>query len=168
VYVLPVAEVENLLLLPDVFLALAESLLCPDPAALLGKLTTEVMREAGSNLDLVSARYATRQLDRRLKGIEVKAKDLMTLQAAFGTGLSTVNPIAVFNGFRMKLEQYIHASDLPGVLRLYDNKGLLARAASLLGLRDQKHLLEKLVRLLGADTGQKVREELARVLPSIA
>ena len=50
VYVLPVAEIENLLLLPEVFLALADALHCPDPSATLARLKLEVMEEARANL----------------------------------------------------------------------------------------------------------------------
>src|SRR5690606_21160355 len=75
VEMLPVAEVENLLVLPDVFLALAEALQCSDAAGRLEKLRERVMGLAREHLDLVSARYATRQLDRRLKKVTVKAKD---------------------------------------------------------------------------------------------
>ena len=167
VYVLPVAEVENLLLLPDVFLALAEAFLCSDPPARLASLKSEVLKEASANIDLVGARYTTRQLGRRLNRIELNAKDFRTLQTAYQVELAPIDPTAIFNAFKTKLEHSIQTADLPGVLRLYDNKGLLASAAHLLGLKDQKQLLEKVGRLLGGSEGKKVREELARVLPVI-
>ena len=49
IYVLPVAEVENLLLLPNVFLELATALLCADPSSLLATFQSEVMKEASTN-----------------------------------------------------------------------------------------------------------------------
>lgn len=168
IFVLPVAEVENLLLLPGVFLALAEALLCADPSERLANLTCEVMTEARTNLDLVSARHTTRQLDRRLKRIQLEAKNLGTLQSMYQAELATIDPTVTFNTSRTKLEQHIQSADLSGVLQIYDNKGLLARAAILLGVRDQSRLLEKVGRLLGGDEGKKVRDELTKALPNIA
>ncbi len=165
--VLPVAEVENLLVLPGVFVALAEALLCPQPAELLTNLTSAVMKQATKNLDLVSARYATRQVDRRLKRVEVNAKDLSTLETMYQAQMATIDPALVFSTFKTKLEQRIQSADLTGVLRLYKSKGLLACAASLLGLKDQKYLLDKVGRLLGCSDGKRVREELMKVLPTI-
>jgi hypothetical protein len=166
-YILPVAEVENVLLLPNVFIALAGALLCADPAAALARLKSEVMTDATANADLVSARYTVRQLDRRLKRVEVDAKDLATLGASYQAEIATIDPAAIFNAFKAKLEHRIQADDLPGVLQLYDNKGLLARAASILDIRGRRALLEKVGRLLGADEGKKVRHELTTVLPTI-
>jgi ABC-type lipoprotein export system ATPase subunit len=48
VFSLPVAEIENLFLLPNVFAALAEALACADPAGELSRLSAEVMRDAAS------------------------------------------------------------------------------------------------------------------------
>jgi energy-coupling factor transporter ATP-binding protein EcfA2 len=167
VYVLPVADVENLLLLPAVFLALAEAFLCSDPKGLLSTMTAEVIKQASSNIDLVSARYTTRQLDRRLKRVTVDARDLSTLQTSYQAELNTIDPTAVFNGFKSRLEKCIQTSDMPGLLEIYDNKGLLAYGASLLGFKGQKYLLDKLGRLLGANEGKKVLEELSKALPKI-
>jgi hypothetical protein len=153
--------------LPGVFMALAEALLCPEPASLLARLTNEVMERATTNLDFVAARYTTRQLDRRLKRLEIDAKDLASLQASYHMQLTTIDPTAVFHEFKAKLGKAIGAADLPEVLKLYDNKGLLALAASLMGLRNQKELLEKVGRLLGGDQGAKVRIELTKALPQI-
>jgi hypothetical protein len=167
VHALPVGEVENLLLLPSVFLALAVAFSCADPRAQLVALTNAVMKAARSNLDLVSTRYVSRQLDRRLKRVTLKAKDLAGLQTEYSTELASIEPTQLFNDFRVKLETGINDVDLPVVLKLYKNKGLLAIAATLLGLKDQKQLLEKVGRLVGAESGKRVRDELVKVLPQV-
>jgi hypothetical protein len=168
VFVLPVTEVENLFLLPEVFLALAEALMCSDPAGLLGKLTADVMIQANNNIDLVSARYSVRQLDRRLKRVEINAKDLTTLQTSYQSDLAKIDPATLFNDFKARLRHEIQSNNMPGVLELYDNKGLLALAASHLGLKDQKYLLDKMRRLLDSDDGVKIREQMTKVLPDLS
>jgi hypothetical protein len=167
IHALQVSEVENLLLLPSVFLALAELLLCADPPGLLRKLVTEVVSDASNNLDTAAARFAIRQIDRRLKSVEIKAKDSATLGAAFQSQISSIDPAAVFNDFKSKLAQGIANADLPEILKLYDNKGLLARASSILGLKSRNELLDKTRRHLGAGAASKLRGELAKVLPAI-
>jgi hypothetical protein len=167
IYVLPVAEVENLLLLPSVFIVLAELFLCGDPASVLEDLKNRIMQEANKNLDLVSTRYTVRQLDQRLKRVDVKAKDLTTLTSLYQTEIGTIDPSTIFNDFKTKLQTSITNNDLPAVLALYDNKGLLAQAATILGLKDQKQLMEKVTRVLGSDDGLKLSEELTKVLPLI-
>jgi hypothetical protein len=162
---LPVAEVENLLLLPSIFLALAEALLCADPGQILAKLTDEIMKRAAANMELVSARYTTRRIDRLLKRVEVDSRNLLTLQSSLTAQLSTIDPVAIFTDFKSSLNQSIQDANLPEVLRLYDDKHLLDPAANFLGLKGRKQLLEKTGRLLGEDSGSKLREELTRVLP---
>ena len=168
VYTLPVAEVENLLLMPNVFLALAEELYCTDPPARLAELTADITASATANLDAVCALYTRRRIDRQLKLVDINAKDLTTLQARFTAEIAKVDPSTVFAEIKAKLEQCIRANDLPGLLALYDNKGLLARAAIRLGLGGHpRTLLDKVTRLLGSPNGSKLRGELSNVLPPI-
>jgi hypothetical protein len=167
VHVLPVAEVENLLLLPAVFTALAEALQCADPAAKLASLTDAVIATAKAEVDAASARYTTRQLDRRLKRVTVKAKDLASLEAAYAAELASIDTAILYAEFKKRIEAAIAANDLVALLRLYDNKGLLALAATALDIKGPKALLEKVGRLLGNDAGKKLGAELGKVLPKI-
>ena len=167
VHVLPVAEIENVMLLPSVFTALAEALLFKDAPAKLATLTSQVMNSAQKELDEVSARYSTRQLDRRLKKVTVKAKDVASLKAGYQEELANIDVEALYTDFRTKLEKRIQGSDLKGVLELYDSKGLLVEAARLLGFKGQKELMAWVGRLLGSDAGKKMQEELSKVLPTI-
>jgi len=167
IYSLPVAEIENLLSLPNIFLVLAEALACPDPARSFEKLKDDVLREASSNIDLVSARYTTRQIDRRLKMIDVEAKNVQVLEATFQDKLSAISPSEIFTRFKSRLQSYIDAKDLRGVMELYDNKGILSLVANALGVRNQKVLLEKVGRLLREEKGDKLRAEFTKTLPAI-
>jgi ABC-type oligopeptide transport system ATPase subunit len=167
IYSLPVAEIENLFSLPNIFLALAEAFMCNYPSELLEKLRDEVMKEAAANIDLVSTRHTIRQIDRKLKQIEFEAKDSQSLQATFQGKLSTVDLAAIYGEFKARLQSYIHARDLVRVMQVYDNKGVLSLVAQALGLKNQKSLLEKVTRLLGGTEGEKLRGEFAKTLPTI-
>jgi hypothetical protein len=167
IHVLPVAEIESMLLLPGVFLSLASALACPTPTQALSDLTREVISRANADLDLVSARYATRQIDSRLKRLGITARDLPTLQAEFGSQLATIDPAAIFSDFKNDIQQAIANNDLARVLSLYDNKGMLAIAAGILGVAGQRRLLEKVNHLIGSSQGDDLRRELTAALPTI-
>jgi hypothetical protein len=168
VNVLPVAEVENLLLLPAVFTELATALQCADPKAKLASLTAAVLATATREVDAVSARYTTRQLDRHLKKVTVTAKDLATLRSSYTAEIATIDPTVLYGKFKQRLEDFITKRDLAGVLSLYDNRGLLTLAAHTLDIKDSKALMEKVGRLLGNDVGKQLGVELRKVLPTIA
>src|ERR1019366_4098284 len=63
-----------------------------------------------------------------------------------------------------------HKTNRGSSIRLYDNKGMLAAAARILGLDGRKALLEKVGRLLGGkeDANKALRKELAEALPAIS
>jgi len=167
IHALQVCEVENLLLLPNVFLALAELLLCIDPPGLLNRLFSEVVADANSNLDLAAVRFAIRQIDKRLKSVEITARDSTSLGVAYQNQISSIDPLALFNDFKSRLAKSIADADLPMILKLYDNKGLLARASSILGLKSRNELLDKVRRHLGAGATSRFSDELARALPTL-
>lgn len=168
VFVLPVAEIENLLLLPEVFLALAESYSCSDAGGRLVRLREEVMKLARKQLDEISTRYAARRLDLLLKEVADAQKDLPALIASYNANLANIDLTKIFTEFRIELEARINNDDLPGVLALYDNKGLAALAAAQLDIKGPRALFEKTGRLLGDRKGDVVRAELVKVLPAIS
>jgi energy-coupling factor transporter ATP-binding protein EcfA2 len=167
IYSLPVAEVENLFALPNIFLALAEALMCQDATSSFEKLKQAVLTEAAANIEMVSSRYTARQIDRRLKMIDVEAKDVETLKTSYQNKLSAIDPTEIFEKFKLRLQSFIDAKDLIGVLGMYDSKGVLSLVANVLGLKNQKILLEKTSRLLGESEGRGLRDELAKTLPAI-
>jgi hypothetical protein len=99
--------------------------------------------------------------------VEVNSTDLATLETSYNSEIGTIDLCAIFGDFKTALQTKIAAGDLAGVLELYDNKGMLSRAASRLGLAGPKSLLEKVGRLLGTDAGRRLRVELFSALPTI-
>jgi energy-coupling factor transporter ATP-binding protein EcfA2 len=168
VYVLPVAEVENLLLLPDVFSAVAEAMAL-DPTECLTKLKEKVLKTAKDQTDDVSIRYTSRRLDERLKRLAHAATDLASLEASYKKELAGVDPATMYREFKELFEKAIADDDLELVLKLFDNKTLPSIAASVLNLRDNtQKLMERIERLLGdKDKGTKLRAALAKYLPAV-
>jgi hypothetical protein len=143
--------------------------LCADADERLKDLTDKTVQAVRPNVDQVAARYASRQLDRTLKKVAHEAKDLATLQASYGAEMAKVDPSAMFATFKSDLEQAIQDRSLAAILRLYDNKGLPALAATVLGLRNAPELIERVERLLGdVEKGRRLREALEKHLPVIS
>jgi hypothetical protein len=168
VYVLPVAEVENLLLLPDVFLALAEAMAL-EPADSLKNLKDKVFRAAREQVEAVSLRYTSRRLDERLKRLARAATDLASLEASYQNELAGIDPAGIYREFKTLFEKAIADGDLELVLKLFDNKTLPSIAAGVLGLRDNtQKIMERIERLLGdKDKSAQLRAALAKYLPAI-
>jgi hypothetical protein len=165
---LPVAEVENLLLLPDVFAALAEALAL-DPSDRLKTLTDKVMQVALQQVESVSVRYTSRRLDERLKRIAHAAGDLATLETGYKNELAGIDPAAMFRECKTAFEKAIQDRDLALVLKLFDNKTLPSIATGVLDLKDNtQKLMERVERLLGdKEKGVKLRAALTKYLPAI-
>jgi ABC-type branched-subunit amino acid transport system ATPase component len=155
IHTLPVSEVENLLLLPDVFVELAKALLfdVSQAQAKLAALKAVVFAKVGSEVDRVSLDYTRRRLDAKAKKIGLASKTIADLEHEFRTATAAIDPTAIFQDMHGILTKAIADSDYETVLRHYDNKGLLAEAAKLLGL-NQKSLEEFIGRVLrGRDQG---------------
>jgi AAA domain, putative AbiEii toxin, Type IV TA system/Protein of unknown function (DUF4435) len=167
VFVLPVAEIENILLLPRVFLALADAFQCSDPTRRLRELRESVMKEAAGNLETVGARHTVRRIDRSLRQFDVEAKSTEAIEAKFKHEIAGIDPRAISAGLQQKLRECISADDLEGVLKLYDNKGMISLASKYLGISHPRELFEKVRRLLGNTDGANLRAALADILPTI-
>lgn len=170
--VLPVAEVENLLLLPDVSNAIAvaegfvgeelDQKLSQLADAIFGSLDTEQKVEA------VVVRYCRRRIDRALKKIDLSSASTIELlrgEYAARTGALDIEGIAdIRTG---EIHQAISEQDLPKLLRLYDNKQLLALAATHLKGCRKDRFEGWVARCLRNDTNPELMTALRAYLPQI-
>ncbi|MBZ9917340.1 MULTISPECIES: DUF4435 domain-containing protein [unclassified Mesorhizobium] len=145
VYTLPVSEVENLLLLPTVFKELAKALAFNEVEAdqKLADLKARVIRLASNEIDRISLDYTRRRIDAMVKKIGLTATDIGTLETDFRNATLAVDPRGIFMNMQLELTNAVAISDYETILRHYDNKGLLAEAATLLGY--QKKSLEEFI-----------------------
>jgi hypothetical protein len=170
VYVLPVAEIENILLLPSVFVELAKALEFSLDASQtrLENLRNAVFDEARRDLEMVAVRYATRRVDAALRKLSLSARKIDELDMKYKSALETINPISLAKFYKDKLESAIVARNFPTVLALYDNKGLLSICARQLGLKGRDDLVEFVGRLLNAPRGSDILLVLKAALPEFS
>jgi Protein of unknown function (DUF4435) len=170
IHVLPVVEIENIFLIPTVFAALAASLhhVPIKVTKMLHDLTDKAVARASENVEGISVRHAIRRLDSRLKRVGLAAKDLATLTANYSKEIAAVDPATMYAETKGRLEKSILNRDLPALLSVYDNKGLFAEAAAILGLRNKNQLQDLVSRLLSGPDGKTLRDALAEVMPRIS
>ena len=132
--VLPVSEIENIVLLPEVSRAIAK---CHayQGAELEERLRTlkssifEAACEEGA-IDSVVARYCRRRIDKPLKKVDLSdAKTVCEITAEYSRQTATLDIEAIAREATLRIEEAVNLGDLPGLLANYDNKRLLALAA---------------------------------------
>lgn len=168
VYCLPVSEVENLLLLPKVFLALAKALQFPegDAQSRLNSLRDFVLKQANQQIDAICIRYTKRRIDAAMKRIGLTGTDPAALDAEFKAAVTEIDAPKLFGEAKSALTAAIAAQDFERVLYYYDNKGLLAEAAKQLGYQ-QRALEEFIGRALRSDENTGLHAALAVELPTV-
>lgn len=168
VYLLPVSEVENLLLLPGVFLAIAAALMFSESDALakLNALKAIVFRQCGLQLDDICLRYTRRRIDAQMKKIGLSSTDITTLESEYRTEVSALSPAAIFSAIKLELAKAISDGDYEKILLHFDNKGLLAEAAKILGYQ-QRALEEFIGRALRLESAHAIHGALAACLPAV-
>jgi AAA domain, putative AbiEii toxin, Type IV TA system/Protein of unknown function (DUF4435) len=130
VYILPVSEIENLFLLPDVVEAILASEGYVD-AGLKSKITEigqSVLDHATveDNQHNALLRYVRRRIDRSLKILSFQeAKSICELADSYQTETNAVDVQALFKKAEGNIKKAIEAKDLPALLRHYDNKRLM-------------------------------------------
>ena len=151
IFVLPVSEVENLLLLPVVFYAIARSLdFSPiDARAKTNALSEIILQRANDDLPRFCRDYARRRIDRSMKTVGLNSQDPRDFKTELESATNKIDVDEIVASAEHSLVGRIQAKDVYGVLRLYDNKGLLADAATLLN-HNRKGFEEYVGRLLAS------------------
>ncbi len=168
IYVLAVSEVENVLLLPGPFVALAKLLQFDDQAALaaLDALKAAVFAAAQNDLQRFCIDYTRRRIDAQMKRIGLSARDVATLNTEFNNGVGQIDVSAIYGQVEGRISQMLNEADYEGVLSIFDHKGLLSDAARILGVRGLRELEEFIGRSLRSEAGQELHDALIAVLPT--
>ncbi len=136
VAVLPVSEIENIILLPAVSGAIAaneghDRQGIDDRLSALRRAVFEAV-SADAAINSAVARYCRRRVDRLLKRrIDLSnASSVQEMTEELGRQMAALDIAAIAGSAESRIRQAIKQDDLPALLASYDNKGLLALAAS--------------------------------------
>ncbi len=172
VAVLPVSELENVFLLPEVSRAIAahEAHEGDGLDAKLDDLRQAVFDSIApcSRKRATVLRYVARQLDRQLKRVDVNgATSIEGIKTSYANETGSIDVDALASAGERRIESAIQSSDLPALLVFYDNKGLLALAARHLKDTDPKSFKAWLDRILRKGSAPALTTAIRQALPDL-
>jgi len=173
VQVLPVSEIENLLLLPTVSRAILElnDLDGPELEAKLAALKAAIFADASvaANVKEVVLNYCRRRIDRVLKQIDFSADDsIASLSANYIARTGEMDVAGLANEIETKIAAAIGADDLAALLSIYDRKKpLLALASSHLRNWKVDIFTGWVTRAIQSSHDDRLRNAVSAVMPTI-
>jgi ABC-type dipeptide/oligopeptide/nickel transport system ATPase component len=141
VAVLPVSEIENIILLPPVSraIAMSDGYEGADLENRLSALKVAIFEtlDSAALIDQVVMRYCRRRIDRLLKKIDLsEASTVDEITDLYVQATTALNVEDIAREAAERIQRAIQDQDLPSLLANYDNKGLMALAAR--HLKNQK------------------------------
>ncbi|MBB4420939.1 cation transport regulator ChaC [Rhizobium leguminosarum] len=169
VHALAVAEVENLLLLPEPFEELAA--LChfdkAESSKRLNDLKQRVFKLATSDAEKYALSATKRKIDQALKRIGLKSKDSAALASEYQIATAQIDPAQIYGSLLSEFRTHIVKGEYEKIVALYDNKGLLDVAAECLGIKSRSHLQDLTLRTMNTRKGYSLVDAIAKQLPEI-
>ncbi|PYE45241.1 putative AbiEii toxin of type IV toxin-antitoxin system [Rhizobium sp. PP-F2F-G20b] len=171
--VLSVSEIENLILLPAVSKAIAEheGYEGSNLVVQLDKLKSSIISLINSpdSIDAVILTHCKRRVDRALKKLDLsEAKRPSELAEEFTTRLKTIDIGEIASNAEAKLKKGIEDGDLPKLLAIYSNKGMMSLAATHLKRTKKDDFEDWLARVLRNDQAPKVKAAIKEVVPQLS
>ncbi|WP_216642236.1 AAA family ATPase [Pseudomonas putida] len=173
VYPLPVSEIENLILLPEVSRAIAqtEGYTGTELDQQLSKLKDAILNSLDTQaaIEGVVARYCRRRIDRALKKVDLSGSmTIAEIISEYETQTSALDIEAIAALATTKIQTSLSSGDLHTLLTIYDNKGLLAFAAQHLKQTRLTSFEAWLARVLRDETSARdLRTTLIEFLPVV-
>jgi ABC-type cobalamin/Fe3+-siderophores transport system ATPase subunit len=173
VAVLPVSEIENLILLPSVSSAIAssEGYVGEELVARLDRLKQAVFAAARSQrvIGPIVVRYCRRRIDRMLKGIDLgSAETPEAIAAEYASKTAALDINALAATAHARIATAVANNDLVALLQCFDNKGaLLAAAASHLKSTRKDQFEDWLLRTLRNGSVCELTNALRSEMPQI-
>lgn len=170
--VLTVSEIENVILLPSVSRAIAESEGYEGAAleASLDALKQDIFGTLNSAaaIDTVVAQYCRRRIDRTLKKIDLSSvANVSDITAEYVRQTAGLNIVEIAASATDRIMTALRENDLSALLANYDNKGLMALAAKHLKKSRRQDFESWLTRVLRSDKAPALVSEIRKVLPEI-
>lgn len=174
IQILPVSEIENLLLLPTVSRAILEmndlegneleGKLAGLKAAILADATVE------KNVSEVVLAYCRRRIDRMFKKIDFSTdKSIADLAASYVARTAELDVASLATEMEARIAAAVAAGDLAALLAIYDRKKpLLALASSHLRNWKVEVFSAWIVRAIRSTRDDRLRQAIRTVLPEVA
>jgi ABC-type uncharacterized transport system ATPase subunit len=169
---LPVSEIENLFLLPEIVAAMLEEekFQGAELQAKLDLLYADVIQEVTrpGSIDEAVLRYCRRRIDRTLKKIDLNdAATSEDLAKTYAERTAALDVAAIAKESRDRIEQAVKERNLPSLLANFDNKALLALAAKHVKNTSKAAFESWLTRTMRDREGNRLKAALGKILPKV-
>ena len=171
VSVLPVAEIENLLLLPDVSTVILakNDFSGAELEAKLAGIKAAVFADAAvqNNVNQVVLGYCRRRIDQMLKRIDFSAdQSVGDLATSYAAQTGALDVVTIAAGIEKKISDAIAADDLPALLAIYDRKKPLLALAARLRAGSVNEFTAWVTRAIQSKEDDRLRVAIEAVLPT--
>jgi ABC-type branched-subunit amino acid transport system ATPase component len=169
---LPVSEIENIILIPEVCVTIAEyeGYTGIEIGENLTKLKEDIFQQIQSAraIEDVIVRYCRRRIDRTLKKIDLSDSDTISeLKNGYNRETNALDIESIANELKSRIERAIETNDLYLLLKNYDNKGMLALVAKNLKGSKLQDFKSWLVRALNNGSVPNLVSTIKSLLPEI-
>lgn len=165
VFVLDVAELENLFCVPELIEIVAENLEL-EAKETTGKAIDFVFECLEKELDTQILQRAANEIKSSLDLFDGKAKDPDELQNKLNDLIKSIDVKQIFTRTKALFENIIKEKNYLNLLRYYNRKSLSSRMSSIFGLK-QGELPEYIIRMTKGSNRTKVEKALEKYLPRI-
>lgn len=171
VSVLPVAEIENLLLLPTVSRIILEKndFGGIELEAKLAEIKAAVFADAmvPKNVNEVVLGYCRRRIDQMLKRIDFSTeKSVGDLVASYAMQTGTLDVAAIATGIEKTISDAVANDDLPALLAIYDRKKPLLALAARLRAGNVNEFTAWVTRAIQSKDDDRLRKAIEASLPT--
>lgn len=170
IVVLPVSEIENLLLLPEIWeqVLLSREYDGTELAEKVAETKELIINAATDDIDRFAVRITKRKLDRIIKRTGLNARnDVAALDAEWQQVVAEIDIPAIAAESKAELQGHIDNGNINGVLELYDNKGMLIQCARNVFSQSYEAFFEELLRKLNSELGEPILTAIRAALPVI-
>lgn len=149
IYVLEVAEVENLFCTEEVLKIVSERL-ARDPANDFSKVSNTIFSRLKSELDTQVSLHVSNEVKFRLNVFDVNQKGAMSINSELDNLVKSIDINEMYSDTHKRFSDVLDSKDYKALLALYNRKSLCTQISSSLGLSNGS-LPETVVRLLNGE-----------------
>lgn len=158
IYVLNVAEVENLFCTQEV-LKLISNRLGRNPDEDFSKASKFIIEELKREIDTQASIMASEEIKFRLSNFDTKPKAAEEIKSNLSSLLQNIDSDQIYNQAKKSLQDVIDSNDYNKLLGLYNRKSLASRIGPIFGL-GKNELSELIVRLANSGLRSEIKEAL--------
>ena len=164
VSVLEWAEIENLLLSENVLRHVSVAL-HRDADKDFAEIKIRIIEMLAQDSERIACELAGREVDRVLRGWAWKHPHSAALKESLGKHISQINANETIEHWQKQIQIIIDTKDYTTALKIYPNKGLLAKVGQIIGLSKYG---DYVLRRIGSPEGNSLVVELQKLVPSLA